>query len=146
MLRALADAGIEPVSVCFTHVVASAHVHEPGAPGEHRLKPAVRDPEPGCVPWTKTELGRVRPHVVVLLGTATARALLGEGFGPRRHRGKRLDAPPELGLDPRAAVVVTANPIAVHRSRHRAFDYDALVRDLSTAAASLPLDEARTGY
>lgn len=146
LLRALADAGIEPVSVCFTHVVATADVHEIDEPGEHRLKPAAPAQEPGCAPWTKAELSGLHPHVVVLLGTTPARSLLGTGFAPRRHRGIRLQAPPGMGLDPCPAVVVTANPVSVYRSRHRTFDYDALVVDLSTAAACLPSDEARIGY
>lgn len=147
LLRALADAGVEPDSVCFTHVVASADVDEaPDRPGERDPKPTVRAGDPGCAPWTRPELSKLHPRVVVLLGTTTARVLLGSAFAPRRQRGIRLEAPPGLGLEHSPAVVVTANPVSVHRSRHRAFDYDTLVRDLHHAAVCLPSDEARTGY
>lgn len=120
--RALADVEIEPATVRFTSAAGPVVTdgYHPGSPAW--LVPLV------------AEARRVQPHVLVLLGSSVGRALLGARFAPRRQRGCLLPAPSGLGLDCGPAVLVTAQPNTVQRSRHRAFDYSALVQDLRVVA------------
>lgn len=120
--RALADVGIEPDTVRFASVARPEPV-EGGRVGQ-----------PAWVAPLVVEMRRVQPRVLVLLGSLAGRTLLGPRFAPRRQRGCLLPAPSGLGLECAPAVLVTAHPGRVHRSRHRAHDYTALVRDLGVAA------------
>ncbi len=124
--RALADAGIEPATVRLISAATSdAAVISPSRPR-------------GWVALLVAEVRRVQPRVLVLLGPSAGRIMLGARFAPRRQRGCLLTAPAGFGLEGAPAVLVTAHPNTVHRSRHRAFDYTALVRDLRVAAVCLP--------
>lgn len=127
--RALADVGIEPDTVRFTSAA----------------QPDVaRADQEGPTCWVVPLVGevlRVQPRVLVLLGSSAARTLLGPRFAPRRQRGCLLPAPSVLGLECPPALLVTAHPGRVHRSRHRAHDYTAMVRDLHVAASCLASDE-----
>lgn len=120
--RALADAGIEPDAVRFTSAA------KPDAAEADQAGPT------GWVAPLLVEVRGVQPRVLVLLGSSAGRTLLGPRFAPRRQRGCLLPAPSGLGLKCAPAVLVTAHPGRVHRSRHRAYDYTTLVRDLGVAA------------
>ncbi len=126
--RALADAGIEPATVRLLSAATSDAA-------------AIDLPRPtGWVALLLDEVRRVQPRVLVLLGPSAGRMMLGARFAPRRQRGCLLLAPAGFALEGAPAVLVTAHPSTVHRSRHRAFDYTALVRDLRVAAVCLPPD------
>lgn len=124
--RALADVGIEPAAVRFTSAA------KPDAAEADRVGPT------GWVAPLVVEVRRVQPRVLVLLGSSAGRAILGDRFAPRRQRGCLLPAPSGFGLEGAPKVLVTAHPNTVHRSRHRGFDYTAMVRDLRVAAVCLP--------
>jgi DNA polymerase len=84
-----------------------------------------------CQPWLMVEFSRVRPRVVVCLGTTAARAVMGRSITCRN---------PWAGTADRAApaVFVTAHPSAILRapdSDSRARGRDQLVADLKLAAA-----------
>lgn len=123
--RALADVGIEPAAVRFTGAVRSNDAETGPAPT-------------GWVASLMAEVRRVQPHVLVLLGSWAGRTVLGARFAPRRQRGCILRAPSEFGLESPPVVLVTAHPNTVHRSRHQAFEYTAMVRDLRVAARCVP--------
>lgn len=120
--RALADVGIEPAVVRFASV-ARPTVVDVGRPGS-----------PAWLSPLMAEVRQVQPHVLVLLGSSVGRTVLGARYAPRRQRGCLLSAPNGLGLEAAPVMLVTAHPSTVHRSRHRAFDYTALVRDLRVVA------------
>ncbi len=120
--RALADVGIEPEAVRFLSV-AKREVVEAGGAGT-----------PAWVALLLVEVRRVQPRVLVLLGSSAGRTMLGARFATRRQRGCILPAPREFELAGAPALLVTAHPSTVHRSRHRAFDYAAMVDDLRVAA------------
>lgn len=124
--RALADVGIEPATVRFTSA-AKSDAAKIGPTGPT-----------GWVAPLVAEVRRVQPRVLVLLGPSAGRTMLGARFAPRRQRGCLLPAPRRFDLEGAPAVLVTAHPNTVHRSRHRAFDYAAMVRDLRVAAVCLP--------
>ena len=136
--RALADADIDPDAVFFTNMLK----HSRFAGNDPTARHVAPRPEhvARCRPWLHAELRLVQPRVLVLLGQTVTRAVLGPGTGLRQHRGRRLTAPDHLRLSPSPAVVVTARPTTVHRSRHRDVEYAALVDDLRVAADCLGPD------
>ncbi|WP_083706939.1 UdgX family uracil-DNA binding protein [Intrasporangium flavum] len=129
---ALADAGFDPGAVFRTNVVkhfrhtqrGKRRIHE----GPSRWHVAA------CEPWLLAELGAVRPSVVVLLGATAGQAVFGTSFRVGAMRGRRLEWPAE---HPSAwaptAVVATAHPSSVLRSRRRDEDLSVLVADLVMA-------------
>jgi len=135
MRRALADAAIDPDTAFFTNVMK----HSRFAGDDPSARHVAPRPEQvsRCRPWLEAELRLVQPKVVVLLGLSVTRAVLGAGVGFRKHRGLRLIAPEQLRLSPPPTIVVTARPTTVHRSRHQAVEYAALVRDLEVVASCL---------
>lgn len=123
--RALADVGIEPATVRFSSI-GKAEIVAVG----------LAVPTDWVVPLM-AEVQRVQPLVLVLLGRSVGRTVLGARYASRRQRGWLLPAPSGFGLECAPKVLVTAHPTTVHRSRHRTFDYTALVRDLHAAADCL---------
>lgn len=130
--RALADVGIEPDTVRFTSAIKPDAVGT-GHGGPNRVDVGQSEPTTWMVPLV-AEVRRVQARVLVLLGSSAGSAVLGAGFAPRRQRGCLLPAPERFELETAPVVLVTAHPSTVHRSRHRAFDYAAMVRDLRAAA------------
>jgi DNA polymerase len=84
-----------------------------------------------CRPWLEVELRRLRPAVVVAMGSTAARALLGPQARVMTLRGRVLEG---LAWAPR--VIVTVHPSAVLRAQERGAEYfDLLTRDLALAWA-----------
>lgn len=143
--RALGEAGIEPGSAFRTNVVK--HFRHVDKGGKRIHKSPVRWQVAACEPWLLTELGLVKPEVVVILGGTAGQAIYGPGFRVGEARGRRLEWPrPDEGdegdeapgfahvsLDPPPVAVATAHPSSVLRSRQREVDRAALVRDLAVA-------------
>ena len=130
--RALGDAGFDPGAVFRTNVVKHfRHTHR----GKRRIHEGPsRWHVAACEPWLLAELGAVRPSVVVLLGATAGQAVFGPSFRVGAMRGRRLDWPaghPSPWAPP--AVLATAHPSSVLRSRRRDEDLAALVADLAVA-------------
>jgi DNA polymerase len=127
--EALAEAGIEPRRVYVTNAVK----HFKWIPrGKRRLhaKPRLSEIQ-ACNPWLMLELSRVRPRVVVCLGTTAARAVLGRPVTISKVRGQPLQT------DSAATVFVTSHPSAILRApdeASRARGRAQLVEDLAKAA------------
>jgi uracil-DNA glycosylase family protein len=127
--EALAAAGVAPEQLYLTNAVK----HLKWIPrGKRRLHAKPRLSEIlACQPWLLVELSRIRPRVVVCLGTTAARAVLGRPITLSKYRGQAL----RTELAP--AVFVTAHPSAILRapdSVSRARGRDQLVADLAQAA------------
>ena len=76
----------------------------------------------------------MRPSVVVLLGATAGQAVFGPSFRVGAMRGRPLDWPADHPSPwAPSAVVATAHPSAVLRSRTREEDLSALVADLAVA-------------
>jgi len=128
--EALAEAGIDPSSVYVTNAVK----HFKWVPrGKRRLhaKPRISEVQ-ACQPWLMVELSRVRPTVVVCLGTTAARAVMGRPITLSKYRGQALQS------EAAPVVFVTAHPSAILRapdSESRTRGRNQLVADLKLAAA-----------
>lgn len=127
--RALAEAGIDRDRVYVTNAVK--HFKWTVVRGKRRLHktPSVLEVR-ACVPWLHAEIARVRPHVLVLLGSTAAKSVLGPGFRVTLSRG--LPLPSALA----ERVVATVHPSSLLRTpdtdaRARAFAQ--FVEDLRTA-------------
>ena len=129
--EALAAAGVDPARVYLTNAVK----HFKWIPrGKRRLHAKPRLSEIlACQPWLMVELSRIRPQVVVCLGTTAARAVLGRPITLSRFRGQAL----ETELAP--AVFVTAHPSAILRAP----DPDSPARGREQLVAALTLAAAR---
>jgi DNA polymerase len=127
--EALAAAGVDPKRVYVTNAVK----HFKWIPrGKRRLHAKPRLSEIlACQPWLRAELLRIRPRVVVCLGTTAARAVLGRAITLSAFRGQAL----RTELAP--AVFVTAHPSAILRApddASRARGREQLAADLALAA------------
>jgi DNA polymerase len=133
--RALEEAGLAREEVYLTNAVK--HFRWAGQRGKQRLhKSPARWQVAACGPWLLAELDRVRPSVVVLLGSTAAQAVLGPSFRVTQRRGAPIPWPddgprPEHRPD---ALLATVHPSSVLRSRNRDEDLEGLVRDLRVAA------------
>ncbi len=128
--RALADAGIARSDVFVTNAVK----HFKWEPrGKRRIHQTPRWSEvKACKPWLEEEVGRVKPDVVVALGSTASQALMGSSFRVLKNRGKVHR--PEGGLTD--SLVVTIHPSAVLRAPDkdaREANYKMLVADLKLA-------------
>jgi len=136
--QALTEAGIDPAATYRTNVVKHFRHVDKGSTRIH--KSPSRWQVAACEPWLLTELGLVKPEVVVILGATAGQAIFGPSFRVGELRGRRLDWPsPGQGaaryasLEPVPVAVATAHPSSVLRSRERETDRAALVRDLAVA-------------
>jgi DNA polymerase len=134
--RALAEAGVERRDVFVTNAVK----HFKWEPrGKRRIHQTPRWSEvKACRPWLDEELDRVKPDVVVALGSTAAQSLMGPQFRVLKNRGKvHVGA----GLSqPDLRVVVTIHPSAVLRATDkeaREQNYKMLVADLKLAKRQL---------
>lgn len=127
--EALSAAGVDPASVYLTNAVKHFK-WEPRGKRRLHAKPRLSEIQ-ACEPWLEAELSRIRPRVVVCLGTTAARAVLGRPVTIAANRGHALSTE----LVP--AVFVTAHPSAILRapdSAARARGRAQLVADLKQAA------------
>lgn len=132
--RALEEAGIARGEVFVTNAVK----HFKWEPrGKRRIHQTPRWSEvKACRPWLDEELERVKPDVVVALGSTAAQSLMGSQFRVLKNRGKVHAA--EGGLADR--VVVSIHPSAVLRApdkEAREANYKMLVADLKLARRQL---------
>jgi uracil-DNA glycosylase family protein len=131
---ALSQAGLERDAVYITNAVK----HFKWKPaGKKRLlqKPNALE-EAACRPWLDAELAAVEPALVVCLGAAAARQLLGRGFRVSRDRGRIIAARAPLG----PMYLVTVHPAAVLRASDdetRRREFALFVEDIKLAAAAL---------
>ena len=129
--RALAEAGIARADVFVTNAVK----HFKWEPrGKRRIHQTPRWSEvKACRPWLEEELARVKPDVVVALGSIAAQALMGSAFRVLKNRGRVHESD---GMP----VVVTLHPSAVLRAPDKAAreaNYRMLVADLKLARKQL---------
>ena len=128
--EALATAGIDAARIYVTNAVK----HFKWVPrGKRRLhaKPRLSEIQ-ACAPWLQLELSRIKPRVVVCLGTTAARAVLGRPITISKSRGVAM------ATDLVPAVFVTAHPSSILRGpdeASRARGRAQLVADLKLAAA-----------
>ncbi|HUQ86410.1 MAG TPA: UdgX family uracil-DNA binding protein [Vicinamibacterales bacterium] len=126
--RALAEAGIERPKVYLTNAVKHFSFHREGKRRIHE-KPRAKDVR-ACRPWLEAEIDRIKPDVIVCLGSTAAQALLGPSIRIQRDRGQEFRA----AWAPR--VIVTYHPSAVLRAddpKHSEEIYAWLVEDLRLA-------------
>ncbi len=126
--RALRDAGVERAEVYLTNAVKHFSFHREGKRRIHD-KPRAKDVR-ACRPWLEAEIDRVKPDVIVCLGSTAAQALLGPSIRIQRDRGQEFRA----AWAPR--VLVTYHPSAVLRAddpQHSDEIYQWLVDDLRAA-------------
>jgi len=127
--QALAEAGVDPAQVYLTNAVKHFK-WEPRGKRRLHAKPRLSEIQ-ACEPWLEAELSRIRPHVVVCLGTTAARAVLGRPVTIAANRGRALST------DLVPTVFVTAHPSAILRApdpASRARGRAQLVADLKQAA------------
>ena len=134
--RALVEAGIDRATVYVTSIVKHSKWKHPASgerpTGKRRLhdKPNAYEVT-ACKPWLNAEIARVKPRVVLCLGSTAAQGLLGDSFRVTRQRGEFLpsvDGP---------TITATIHPSAVLRAYDAAArerEFAALVRDLKLVA------------
>lgn len=127
--RALADAGLERATVYLTNAVKHFK-WEPRGPWRIHMKPRIGEIK-ACRPWLEAELTRIKPVVIVCLGTTAVHSLLGPKVTIASAKRQVFETP--FGL-----VMVTRHPSSVLRmkeqpERHVAFKE--LVEGLRAAAA-----------
>jgi uracil-DNA glycosylase family protein len=137
--RALVEAGIDRATVYVTNIVKHFKWKHPASgerpAGKRRLhdKPNAYEVT-ACKPWLDAEIARVKPRIVVCLGSTAAQGLLGDQFRVTKQRGEffpSLDGP---------SITATIHPSAVLRAYDgaaREREFAALVRDLKLVAARL---------
>jgi DNA polymerase len=130
--RALTDAGLPRADVYVTNAVKHFKFVRTPKRRIHQTPNAAEIA--ACRPWLEAELAALKPRVLVCLGASASKALLGPDFRLTRDRGKFLATPwaPKL--------LATYHPSAVLRAEDPAGEkkiYDALVADLTLAAAAL---------
>jgi len=126
--RALGEAGVERAKIYLTNAVKHFSFHREGKRRIHD-KPRAKDVR-ACRPWLEAEIDRVKPDVIVCLGSTAAQALLGPSIRIQRDRGQEFRA----AWAPR--VLVTYHPSAVLRAddpQHSDAIYQWLVADLRSA-------------
>jgi DNA polymerase len=127
--RALAAAGVDRAHVYLTNAVKHFSFHREGKRRIHD-KPRAKDVR-ACRPWLESEIDRLKPDVIVCLGSTAAQALLGPSIRIQRDRGQEFRA----AWAPR--MVVTYHPSAVLRAdeaKHADEIFSWLIEDLRRAA------------
>jgi uracil-DNA glycosylase family protein len=126
--RALEQAGVARNTVYVTNAVKHFK-WEPRGKRRIHMKPRVSEIK-ACRPWLEAELTRVKPSVIVCMGTTAVQSLLGSSVTIARSKG-------QVHTTPFGAVVVTRHPSSVLRMREREERQRALqelVDDLKFAA------------
>jgi DNA polymerase len=130
--RALAAAGIDRSRVYVTNVVKHFK-WEPRGKRRIHAKPNAAEIA-ACRPWLETEIGLVRPEIIVCLGATAAQALLGKTFKVTQRRGEFV--PSLLG----PVALATVHPSSILRApddaaRHA--ETERFVEDLRKVAGRL---------
>jgi DNA polymerase len=124
--RALEQAGIDRQQIYITNVVKHFKFEQRGKRRLHK-KPNATEIS-ACLPWLESEIGIVKPRVIVALGATATQALLGPSFRVLAYRGKRIESrfgPP---------VMITVHPSSILRAvdeGSRSREFSQFVRDLS---------------
>ena len=129
--KALEEAGINRNDVYVTNAVKHFSWEPRGKRRIHK-KPRVSEIK-ACRPWLDAELTRIKPRVIVCMGTTAVQALLGPATTIAKAKGQVF----ETGFGP---VIVTRHPSSVLRMREqdeRRAALDELVADLKAAAKLL---------
>ena len=129
--KALEEAGIDRSTVYVTNAVKHFSWEPRGKRRIHK-KPRVSEIK-ACRPWLDAELTRLKPRVIVCMGTTAVQALLGPTTTIAKAKGQVF----ETGFGP---VIVTRHPSSVLRMRgqaERRAALDELVADLKAAAKFL---------
>jgi DNA polymerase len=124
--RALEQAGMDRQQIYITNVVKHFKFEERGKRRLHK-KPNATEIS-ACLPWLESEIGIVKPRVIVALGATATQALLGPSIRVLASRGKRIQS--RFGLP----VMVTVHPSSILRAvdeRSRSREFSLFVRDLS---------------
>ena len=138
--RALVAAGIDRSKVYVTNMVKHfkwKRTARPAvAPGTKRRlhdKPNAYEVS-ACKPWLEAEIGRVKPKIVVCLGSTAAQGLLGRTFRVTRQRGEFF--PYELA----PLITATVHPSSILRAPDAAArerEFTEFVRDLERVVERL---------
>jgi uracil-DNA glycosylase len=126
--RALADAGVDRKQVYLTNAVKHFK-WEPRGKWRIHMKPRVSEIK-ACKPWLEAELTRLKPAVIVCLGTTAVQSLLGPKITIAKAKGQVFET--AFGR-----VVVTRHPSSVLRMKEKEERHAALqelVEDLKFAA------------
>jgi DNA polymerase len=135
--RALEQAGITRSHVYVTNAVKHFK-WEPRGKRRIHMKPRVSEIK-ACRPWLEAELTRIKPAVIVCMGTTAVESLLGPGVTIAKAKGQVYET--AFGR-----VVVSRHPSSVLRMREREERQAALqdlVADLKFAARLLEDVSAR---
>jgi DNA polymerase len=131
--KALEEAGIDRGQVYVTNAVKHFKWEPRGKRRIHK-KPRVSEIK-ACRPWLDAELTRIKPRVIVCMGTTAVQALLGPTTTIAKAKGQVF----ETSYGP---VIVTRHPSSVLRMREkdeRRAALDDLIDDLRRAAQLLKL-------
>ena len=123
--RALEEAGIDRSDVYITNAVKHFKFEERGKRRIHK-NPANSEIA-GCRPWLEAELTRIKPEIIVCLGSTAARAVIGKQHRVLKDRGRFFEHPMAK------SVTSTVHPSAILRApdpNQRQADYEAFVKDL----------------
>ncbi len=130
--HALDDAGIDRASVYLTNAVKHFKFEERGKRRIHK-KPTAGETT-ACKPWLWAEIARVRPKMIVCLGTTAARSVIGRQHKLLAQRGEFFEHPMAR------MVTATVHPSAILRapdSDAREAQYAAFVADLKAVKRKL---------
>jgi DNA polymerase len=128
--RALDEAGVDRTTVYVTNAVKHFTFRREGKRRIHE-RPRTSDVR-ACRPWLEAEIDRVKPAVIVCLGSTAAQSLLGPNIRIQRDRGRTFPSPWAR------CVLVSYHPSAVLRAddpAHSGEIYGWLVEDLRAAVA-----------
>jgi DNA polymerase len=137
--RALADAGVDRKQVYLTNAVKHFK-WEPRGKWRIHMKPRVSEIK-ACKPWLEAELTRLKPAVIVCLGTTAVQSLLGPKITIAKAKGQVFET--AFGR-----VVVTRHPSSVLRMKEKEERHAALqelVDDLKFAAKLLNTEARKHG-
>ncbi|MBA3271020.1 MAG: UdgX family uracil-DNA binding protein, partial [Acidobacteria bacterium] len=128
--RALGAAGIERSSVYMTNAVKHFSFRREGKRRIHERPKATE--MRACRPWLEAEIERVKPTVIVCLGSTAAQSLLGPQIRIQRDRGRVWPSrwAPHLLTSYHPSAVLRADDPA-----HSDEIYEWLVEDLKRALA-----------
>jgi DNA polymerase len=129
--EALVDAGIDRSTVYLTNAVKHFK-WKPAPSGKRRIHEKPNAGEiAACHFWLETEIGLLKPRLIVALGATAAQALFGRTFRVTKQRGKPIVTP----LAPHG--IATVHPSSILRAPDdatRRAEYRAFVKDLTAVA------------
>jgi DNA polymerase len=131
---ALEDAGLDRDRVYVTNVVKHFKWESRGEKSARRIHKTPNSSEiRACRPWLDTEIGLVKPALLLCLGATAAKALVGKDFRITKARGKPVTVP-EL-----PTIITTVHPSSVLRTprESRASAERAFFADVKRAAGWL---------